>query len=185
MADESEDASMGDQNVKTFGALRRGKLGSCTRKMNDIRVLMDANESIGTVKERLKEYKRALNDFINANELLQNLLSEDVKEMERIDWFEPRMATFNDFLHEVDAWMSACSDPQLSVQPEDSISNVSKDSRKSKSDNGSKVSSKASSKMSSTRVKVAAEKAALLTKVEALKRKHVLTDLSCCIAHLV
>ncbi len=36
MADESEDASMGDHNVKTLGASRRGKLGSCTRKMNDI-----------------------------------------------------------------------------------------------------------------------------------------------------
>lgn len=114
---------MGDQNLKTLGASRRGKLGSCTRRMNDIRVLMDANESIETVKESLKEIKRALDDFINANELVQNLLSEDVKEMERI---EPRMATFNDVLHEVDVWMSACGDPQFSVQPEDRISNVSK-----------------------------------------------------------
>lgn len=134
MADESEDASMGDQNSKILG-----KFGSCTRRMNDIRVLMDASENTGTVKECLKEFKIALNDFLNANELVQNLLSKDVKEMEHIDWFEPRMFTLNYICMRLVYGRVLVE--QLSVQPEDNILNVSKDSVKSKSYNGSKVSS--------------------------------------------
>lgn len=176
MADEFENAGMDIHNLKSLSASRRGKLGSCTRKMNEIRALVDANEHVETVKEGLDEFKRALNDFKKAHEYVQNLLQEDVKEMERVDWYEPKMVTFNDFLHEVDVWANAHYDPQTSVQPNDSISNVSRSSvssRASKGDRGSRVSSN-TSKISSTRVKVAAEKAALLAKAEALKRKHIL-----------
>lgn len=144
MADEFENAGMDIHNLKSLSASRRGKLGSCTRKMNEIGALVDANEHVETVKEGLDEFKRALNDFKKAHEYVQNLLQEDVKEMERVDWYEPKMVTFNDFLHEVDVWVNAHYDPQTSVQPNDSISNVSRSSvssRASKGDIGSRVSS--------------------------------------------
>lgn len=50
MADEFENAGMDIHNLKSLSASRRGKLGSCTRKMNEIRALVDANEHVETVK---------------------------------------------------------------------------------------------------------------------------------------
>lgn len=75
--------------------------------MNEIRALIDANENVETVKECLEEFKRSLNDFNKSHEYVQNLLQEDVKEMEQVDWYEPKIVIFNDFVHEVDVWMNA------------------------------------------------------------------------------
>lgn len=121
------------------------------------------------MNESVTLFQRSLNDFKEVHELVQMVLSEKVKEKERIDWYEPKMSTFENFLKDVGKWKTSQTDPQSLVEPKDSISNVSKSSRVSK---GSKSGSTTSA--ASARLKVATEKAALLARAAALKRKHAL-----------
>jgi len=40
----------------------------------------------------------SLEEFKTAHRLVQEQLSDDIRENERIDWFEPKMATFENFV---------------------------------------------------------------------------------------
>lgn len=78
---------------------------------------------------------------------------------ETVDWYEPNMSDCTAFLIEVEHWINLQPDPQALLDTTDSVSKVSRSS------------SKASS-ISSARIKAAADKAALMGRAEALKRKH-------------
>ncbi|RXN09552.1 hypothetical protein ROHU_010970 [Labeo rohita] len=132
--------------------------------MNELKALMVDGSNVDKVDELHLEFQKALNEFYQVHESVQLLLSDDVKENERIDWFEPKRVTFTEFLNELELWKKKRSDPQTLVDPSDSVSNVS---RSSKGSSKSRTSS-----IMSARVKLAADKAALLARAEALKKKH-------------
>lgn len=72
--------------------------------------------------------QRALNNFYEVHESEQLLLSDYVKESERIDWFEPKRATFTEFMNEVELWRKRKNqlDLQTLINPSDSSSIISK-----------------------------------------------------------
>ena len=154
---------------KVLSATRSGKLGHCTRKMNEIKAMMDAGDCAENVRQSVAEFITMLGEFNMYHTNVQTLLTEEMKEEENLRWYEPKMADYNAFMGEAEKWLIGGQpelDPQTFVGPNDSVS-VSKISR-SKSSRSSKHS------ISSQLTKVAAEKAALLVKAEALKRKHEL-----------
>lgn len=46
----------------------------------------------------------SLGEFKTAQRLVQEQLYDDIRENERIDWFEPKMATFEKFMSEYEMW---------------------------------------------------------------------------------
>lgn len=106
--------------------------------------LQPQNESIAL-------FQRSPEDLKDIHESVQMFLSEEEKEKERIDWYEPKMSTFADFLKNVEKWKTSQTDPQSLIVPQDSISNISKRSRVSKPSEGSS----APSSVASAQLKVA------------------------------
>lgn len=98
------------------------------------------------------------------------LLPDEIKENERVDWYDPKMETFEKFLQEVESRKTSSLDPQMLVEPHDSVSNVSKQSNKSKCSEQSKQSATSSS-ISSAHLKIASERAA---RMSALRQKHAI-----------
>lgn len=84
-------------------------------------------------------------------------MSEDERESDTVDWYEPRAQNFDYFVKEVETWKKEQQRLQLTVEPKDSISNVSK-----------------TSKISSAAKIVAAERAALHARSKALPALHAL-----------
>lgn len=72
-----------------------------------------------------------------------------------------------DFLKDVEKWKLSQNDPQTLVEPQDSISNVSRKSKRS-------AGSSAVSSTASARLKVATERAVLLAREKTLEKKHAL-----------
>lgn len=154
---------MTEQSLKSLTATRGGKLGVCTRKMNETRALFDAHASVEIIDESVAALRSAMNELTEAHVSVQALMSDEDKEKDRTEWYEPKVAVFKSFLHEVDLWKKSKSDPQSEINPEDSVSKTGSKS------SGSKVSS-----VSSLRAQAAAEKAALAAKAHGLKQKHAL-----------
>lgn len=151
---------------KTLSATRRAKLGHCTRKMNAIKTMMNEGAGVDKVREGVDEFVKALEEFKMYHVTVQKLLTEDVKEDENLNWYEPKMADYGAFLDETEQWLkNPQPDPQTLVDTTDSVSQCAT----KVSGSGSKTSS-----ISSARMKAAADKAALLARAEALKRKHEL-----------
>lgn len=112
------------------------------------------------------------------------LLSEEMKKHEKIEWYEPKVSIFRDFLKVVEMWKESQMDhlphefqmdPQLIIQPHVSISIARRSHGSKRSSKHSKSSSSEStSSVSSARLKVAAERAAVLAHAARLKGKHAL-----------
>ena len=156
-----------EEHLNSLYAARRGKLGVCTRKMNEIKALLVDGGNIETVDESLEAFHAVLNDFKNAHNSVLELVTEEEHEQESINYYQPRMRTYEHFLKEVEIWKKAEIEPQMLIEPHDSISNVSKTSSKTKS-------SKTASSVSSARLKAEAERAALLARQASLQDKHAL-----------
>ena len=90
------------QDLRALSATRRGKLGYCTRKMNEIKQRIQYDRNPDDIQERMKEFNGILNEFKALHETVQMLLPDDVKENENVDWYEPKMAKYDDFISQVD-----------------------------------------------------------------------------------
>ena len=130
--------------------------------MNDIRALLSVTDDKEHVLNAVEQFKVTFNDFKDAHVAVQRFLSPEIKENESKDWYEPKMEIFEEFLVEV-----ARKDPQKLVGPQESVSNVSKQTNKTKCSHQT-----AASSSSSTRLKIAIERAALQARMSALKEKH-------------
>ena len=95
-----------------------------------------------------------MDEFKSAHKLVQELLSEEEKENDFNDWYEPRITNLDYFKKDVETWKKEIA--QSRVGPLDSISNVSQKSKSSST--GSKASR--SSSVSSELKKAKAEQAA-------------------------
>ena len=89
-----------------------------------MKALMETEGNVEKVNESVALFQRSLEDFNGIHESVQTCLSEEEKEKERIDWYEPKMSTFADFLKDVEKWKTSQTDPQSLIGPQDSISNL-------------------------------------------------------------
>lgn len=103
--------TMIEQSLKTLTATCGGKLGLCTRKMNETRTLFDAQARIEMIDESVAALRTAMNELSEAHLSVQALLSDEDKEKDRTDWYAPKVAVFESFLHEVNIWKKFKSDP--------------------------------------------------------------------------
>uniref|UniRef100_A0A3Q3EL87 PiggyBac transposable element-derived protein domain-containing protein n=1 Tax=Labrus bergylta TaxID=56723 RepID=A0A3Q3EL87_9LABR len=115
-----------EEMLKALKASRKGKLGACTRKMNEIKALQHDGGCIDDVNKGLKTFHETVAHF---NDVHISVQAE--KEEDHEDWFEPRMINFKYCVKEVEIWKKE-QIAQLRIEPQDSISNVSRKSRGSK-----------------------------------------------------
>lgn len=155
MDDEETTIEKERQLFKLIGT-RRGKLGALTRQRNEINALSEAGDTTEEVEQQLRDFIRYLQEFEKLQESVQSLLSDEEKEHDPNDWYEPKMSQFKKFLMGVEFWLKvnevqvdehenetdvlqgACAD---SVSPHDSISQAATKPT-------SRVSSRGSSKAS-------------------------------------
>ena len=110
--------------------------------------------------------KKSLDEWNDYHGLVQNLLTGETKEEDYTQWFKPKMDGFDEFLKDVEKWKNE-QQAQLTVNPEDSVSNVTKHSK-------AKSSKSAASSVTAARLRAEAEKAALLVRASTLKAKQAL-----------
>ena len=100
-------------SLKTLSAKRRGRLGACTRKLNELRPLLADSGNSERVLRGVEQLKVTLDEFKDAHAAVQMLLPSERKGNETLDWYEPKMETFENFLKEVDLWKTSPPDPQM------------------------------------------------------------------------
>lgn len=157
MDEEIQTAAAAEKLLNSRIATRRGKLGVCTRKMNEIKALLTEGGIVEEVDDCMSSLLFYIHDFKSVHKAVQELLSEEEKENDHVDWFEVRMMNFDYFIKEVEIWKKEQQSQLTAVEPKDSISNISSVSVKSKS-----------SKASSAAKIAAAEKAALEARAKTL-----------------
>ena len=89
----------------------------CTKKCNETRALFDAHASVEKIYESVAALRSAMNELTKAHVSVQALMSEEDKEKDRTEWYEPKVAVYESFLHEVDLWKKSKSDPQSEINP--------------------------------------------------------------------
>ena len=156
---EPKTAAEAGDHLKSLIATRRGKLGVCTRRIKETKALMAEGGTIDDVDKCMHMFKQAVDEFNNVHDSVQELLSQEEKDIDSMDCYEPRVMNFNYFSKEVKTWKRQQS-AQFTVDPLDSISNVSRRT--------------AASSTSSAALLASAEKAALEAKAAALKEMHSL-----------
>ncbi len=145
---------MNEEKFNQLCAKHRGKLGVYTRKMNEIREVMNSG-NVEAVSTGLEE-----------------LLDEEERRNDNDYWYLPKIQNFETFVKEVATWKVVQKDLYAVISSSDSISNVSRGKRKSSRSIVS--SSSRTTSVSSARLRAEAEKAALLQRTEGLKKKHTL-----------
>ena len=58
------------------------------------------------MKAQLEEFHKILKTFKTSHKSVQMLLSDDVKENENVDWYEPKIAKFDDFICQTEIWLT-------------------------------------------------------------------------------
>ena len=149
------------QSLSQLRKIRKVRLSACTRKMNDLKYMIATNENAENMQNGYEIFERLCDEFRAAHRSLQSVLSENERETDRVEWYEPRLKPFEEFqesLYNMLAQTRAeAESAQLHIDPQDSISNVN-------SKAGTKIST-----VSSAHRKAMAERAALLARKEAMK----------------
>lgn len=183
-----EESGFCDDPLQKLKGSRSAKLGALTKKRNEIAQLMGNYGNLELVQAKMAK------DFLKLRAEL-NKLSEDVKGMlnkiseaevkqDQTEWYKPKAASLDEFEAQIEKWTNTAQQqphPQVDedeIHPKDSVSNVSA-KHSHRSSNASRHSSRSStstgrSSASSTRLKLKAEKAALLVKAEALSKRQAL-----------
>lgn len=107
----------------------------CTRKINEIKALLVEGGNVEHVDNCMATLL-FICDFKNLHKAVQELLVGQEKEDDHADWYEPRMLNFDYFMEEVAIWKKEQS-IQTTVEPKDSISNMSSVSKNSTSSKAS------------------------------------------------
>lgn len=164
----------------------KAKLAKLTRKVKQMQQKMDedGDDSVTAIQNKMNEFNILLGEFCDLNNGVKRILhqlSEEDMHKDQANWFEPKANGFTNFAQKVEAWIKEAqlrseeaSKYNEAIRPSDSISNASL--VKSCSKASSVHSSRASSTASSTRLKAELERAALLAKASALRRKQILEE---------
>lgn len=159
---------------------RRVKLSQVTAKLNKISALIANSDDPDTVDEHLNEFAKLMNDFVQSNENVLQLLSEEEKDADQAYWYQPKWEKISNFMMDAEKWtIDARQQQQDNVGPDDSASSTggSRGKRLGSCASGagsSRCGSTASSSSSSARRKEQAERAFLIAKAEKLKEKQAL-----------
>ena len=95
---ELKTAAEAEDRLGSLIATRRGKLGVCTRRMHETKALLIEGENIDDVDKSMYMFKQAVDEFNKVHIAVQELLSEEEKETDTVDWYEPRVMNFNYFI---------------------------------------------------------------------------------------
>lgn len=175
--------------MKTCQEKRSAKCKQAKRIMEDLNVLMESKDKADSVNSLLATFIQSYQDAKDSHDNFTSLPIPPDELKKQNEYFENKMSTYLEFTERVKCWLCELGQPfvQLNkdnnvqnfddvddeINPEDSASNVC--SVISKSKTRSQVSRVSST--TSARVKAEAEKAALMERVAALKRKHQIETL--------
>ena len=162
---------------------RSAKFKQAKMSVEKITVLMESNENVNSVNLELANLIQCCQDAKVLHESLINLPLPQDEIKRQCEYFEAKMIRLNNFIETVKHWLSELGHPYVyqnvespedqggtdEINPDDSASNVSSVKANSMKPH-SQLSQTSSS--ASARIKAQAEKAALMQRVAALKRKH-------------
>ena len=114
MATIMDDYAEMHEHVKQIRKVRKGRLTACTRKMNDLKRMMQ-EEDVNAVHQHLVVFQTLVGAFKSAHEAVLNVLTEEEKETDTAEWYEPRVKPFQEFLHVVGDW-EASMGPQSELE---------------------------------------------------------------------
>nr|XP_021329205.1 uncharacterized protein LOC110439111 [Danio rerio] len=182
-----------EERLRRLIAKRKQTLRALTDKMKEIETMKRDTQNVQEVKDMLEsDFEQYLNEFITLNKEVGSLWTEEEKMFDHVDWFEPKMVMFKDFIKTTKTWVAdmqesmeketeqsenhdGINEHQEAVLPSDSISQIGVSSGAKAHSCGSHVSRTSStSYLSSTRAKQEAEHAALLERASAMKKKREL-----------
>lgn len=135
-----------DYNVQTKGeellnqriANRKGKLSFCTRKQNELkRVMQDG--SVAAIDKGIQDLMDALNELDKAHVLVQDMLTGDNRQDDHVQWYEPKKKSLS-FLENAQMFKGHLSQPLPVITPLDSVSNTSRQTKRSSQSNASSLS---------------------------------------------
>lgn len=162
-------------------ASRAGKMSHLTRRMNIVKTLTADKEFVDEVKQNTMKFNEMFSEFKSLQAAYIKTLSEEDREADIKNWYEPKVKEMNTFLSNVKKWVAAVEDPDTgSTVPIVAIDPISipklNTSVSDDDDNVSLTSSKGSqrSMASAARIVAEAERAALLAKAAKLQEKHTL-----------
>lgn len=94
-----------DSLTKLIGA-RKGKLGACTCKMNEIKLRQSETGDVNEVKRLLTKFLNTLEEFEQANDSVQLLQPVEERKVEQEYWFKPKIDCFKRFIDEIIVWIA-------------------------------------------------------------------------------
>ena len=151
---------------------RKAKFSKAASIRKSIQGLMLQHDKT-KVQNALEDLNEVCYEVKNMHNHLLGLLPYEEKEKQEI-WFKAKMLSINEWIADTKMWVSCDENENGNVvddiNPEDSISNVSKHSSH-RSNNTTK-----SSTASSAAIKAEAERAALVARAAALREKHALEE---------
>ena len=167
--------------VQTCQDKRSAKNKQAKRLMEDLQILMTANENSQSVASLLDVFIQCLQDANDAHEAFISLPLPHDELNTQNECFVNKMSIYNEFTERVKCWLYDVGHSYVSpnthqsakiiddLRPEDSVSNISQ-----VTSNVSKTHSRTSrvSSTASVRLQAEADKAALLERVAALNKKH-------------
>ncbi|CAI5671438.1 unnamed protein product [Oreochromis niloticus] len=166
-----------EEKLQQLKVTRKTKLGYLTRKIKEIEDLMEDDGNFEEVSVKLAtDFSKMYTEFCENNDAVKNHLTESELLHDQTQWYEPKASYLRSFVEKVERWLKRVEMQvdearmiDAEVEPADSASAIS--SRHSKAHRSSRTSSAVSSTTYSARLKIEAERAALVARAEALKQK--------------
>ncbi|KAL4008074.1 hypothetical protein ACER0C_001926 [Sarotherodon galilaeus] len=166
-----------EEKLQQLKVTRKTKLGYLTRKIKEIEDLMEDDGNFEEVSVKLAtDFSKMYIEFCENNDAVKNRLTESELLHDQTQWYEPKASYLRSFVEKVERWLKRVEMQvdearmiDAEVEPADSVSAIS--SRHSKAHRSSRTSSAVSSTTYSARLKIEAERAALVARAEALKQK--------------
>lgn len=146
--------------------------------MKEMDALMEDNCNAERVNAKLVgDFTDLCIDFCAVNDAVKDHMTEEEAHQDKAKWYDPKASQLKAFQEKVEGWLKRVKQQEeearmvdAEVEPADSASRISEGSFHDKS-NTSRPGSGVSSATSSARIKIEAERAALVARAEALKRK--------------
>ncbi len=171
------------EKLETLQKTRKSKLNKVKNLMAIIKYLMSNREYEKEVQCSFEKFIKLRDEAREMHNSVMVLLPSEEKEKQQ-PWFSGKMLICNGFINYVEKWLSAESQVSCSgvdknvnqndVNPEDRISNISRESSKPSSKKSSSRVRSGRSSASSAQIMAEADKAALIARASALKEKHAL-----------
>ncbi|KAL1269131.1 hypothetical protein QQF64_031420 [Cirrhinus molitorella] len=172
-----------EERLNQLMGSRKAKLGHLTRQMREIETLLVDSGNVDAVYECINgEFVQSFTAFQDINNATRELMSDDEAYVDQLYWFEPKCQAVKHFVDKVKDWVERVNlqskeaeQCDAEVECTDSASMVISSSQLPlfQKNSGSQVASGVSSTASS-RLRIEAERADLLARANALKRKQEL-----------